>query len=159
EVLAMVGRAAAAGATTVLLQGGLNPALPWSFYTDLVRAVRRAYPGITPHFFSPPEIQQMVEVSGLTIRGGLEALQEAGQVSRPAGGAEILSEGVRRRISPKKGGPEAWLSVMREAHAIGLRSTATMMYGHVETAEDVIEHLESVRAVQDEALGRGQAGF
>ena len=81
------------GATTVLLQGGLNPAIPFSFYPDLVRAVRERFPEITPHFFSAPEVQQMAEVSGLTVKGVLQALQAAGQVTIPGGGAEVLSAG------------------------------------------------------------------
>ena len=147
------------GCTTVLLQGGLNPAIRWEFYPTLVRTLRDRFPEITPHFFSAPEIQQMVEVSGLDVRGVLSALRDAGQVSLPGGGAEILSERVRKRISPKKGGPETWLEVHRTAHELGLRSTATMMYGHVETAEDVLEHLESIRDLQDKALNEGNQGF
>ncbi len=158
-VLAHVQKAQDYGCTTVLLQGGLNPRIPWEFYPALIRAVRARYPAITPHFFSAPEIQQMVEVSGLDIRGVLTALREAGQVSLPGGGAEILSAHVRKRISPKKGGPEAWLDVHRIAHEVGLRSTATMMYGHVETEDDVIEHLESIRALQDKAIAEGSGGF
>ena len=147
------------GCTTVLLQGGLNPAIPWDFYPTLVRTLRERFPDITPHFFSAPEIQQMVEVSGMDIRGVLTALKGAGQVSLPGGGAEILSERVRKKISPKKGGPETWLDVHRIAHELGLRSTATMMYGHVETAEDVLTHLDSIRALQDKAQVEGNAGF
>jgi cyclic dehypoxanthinyl futalosine synthase len=158
-VLEHVAKAETYGCTTVLLQGGLNPQIPWEFYPALIRAVRARYPNITPHFFSAPEIQQMVEVSGMDIRGVLTALRDAGQVSLPGGGAEILSARVRRKISPKKGGPETWLDVHRVAHEVGLRSTATMMYGHVETAEDVLEHLESIRALQDKALAEGNAGF
>jgi len=152
-VMAMMERAHQLGATTVLLQGGLNPEIPWEFYPAIVREARRRYPGITPHFFSAPEIHQMVEVSGLPIRGVLDALYEAGQRTLPGGGAEILATRVRRRISIKKGGPEAWLDVHREAHRAGMRSTATMMYGHVETPAEVIEHLEYVRALQDETHG------
>ena len=159
QVLEHVEKARAYGCTTVLLQGGLNPSIPWEFYPRLVRSVREKYPDITPHFFSAPEIQQMVEVSGLDIRGVLTALRDAGQVSLPGGGAEILSARVRKKISPKKGGPETWLDVHRVAHEVGLRSTATMMYGHVETAEDILEHLESIRALQDKALAEGNAGF
>ena len=159
QVLGHVAKAESYGCTTVLLQGGLNPQVPWEFYPALIRAVRERYPRITPHFFSAPEIQQMVEVSGLDIRGVLSALKDAGQVSLPGGGAEILTARVRKRISPKKGGPETWLDVHRIAHELGLRSTATMMYGHVETAEDVLEHLESIRALQDKARAEGNAGF
>jgi cyclic dehypoxanthinyl futalosine synthase len=152
-VMKMMADADALGATTVLLQGGLNPEIPWSFYTSIVREARRRYPHITPHFFSAPEIHQMVEVSGLTMRGVLEALYEAGQKTLPGGGAEILASRVRKRISVKKGGPEAWLDVHRAAHAVGMRSTATMMYGHVETDAELIEHLGYVRELQDETHG------
>jgi cyclic dehypoxanthinyl futalosine synthase len=152
-VMAMMERANRVGATTVLLQGGLNPEIPWEFYPAIVREARRRYPHITPHFFSAPEIHQMVEVSGLSIRGVLEALREAGQRTLPGGGAEILARRVRKRISIKKGGPEAWLDVHRAAHQVGMRSTATMMYGHVETPAEVVEHLDYVRALQDETHG------
>jgi cyclic dehypoxanthinyl futalosine synthase len=152
-VMRMMATADRLGATTVLLQGGLNPAIPWEFYPTIVRESRRRYPNITPHFFSAPEIHQMVEVSGLSIRGVLEALYEAGQRTLPGGGAEILARRVRKRISVKKGGPEAWLDVHREAHRVGMRSTATMMYGHVETDEEIVEHLDYIRDLQDETRG------
>lgn len=152
-VMRMMEQADRLGATTVLLQGGLNPEIPWEFYTTIVREARRRYPHITPHFYSAPEIHQMVEVSGLSIRGVLEALFEAGQCTLPGGGAEILAKRVRRRISVKKGGPEAWLDVHREAHRVGMRSTATMMYGHVETNEEIVEHFDYIRDLQDETGG------
>ena len=152
-VMSMMEAADQVGATTVLLQGGLNPAIPWEFYPAIVREARQRYPHITPHFFSAPEIHQMAEVSGLPIRGVLEALYQAGQKTLPGGGAEILAKRVRRRISVKKGGPEAWLDVHREAHRVGMRSTATMMYGHVETDAEIVEHLDCVRALQDETGG------
>jgi dehypoxanthine futalosine cyclase len=152
-VMKMMAAADSLGATTVLLQGGLNPEIPWDFYTTIVREARARYPHITPHFFSAPEIHQMVEVSGLSIRGVLEALYAAGQRTLPGGGAEILATRVRKRISIKKGGPGAWLDVHREAHRVGMRSTATMMYGHVETDAELVEHLDYVRALQDETQG------
>lgn len=152
-VMKMMEDAKKLGATTVLLQGGLNPEIPWEFYTTIVREARRRYPEITPHFFSAPEIHQMVEVSGLSIRGVMDALYEAGQRTLPGGGAEILATRVRKRISVKKGGPEAWLDVHREAHRAGMRSTATMMYGHVETPEEIVEHFDYIRALQDETHG------
>ena len=152
-VMKMMADARALGATTVLLQGGLNPDIPWSFYTDIVRQARQRYPEITPHFFSAPEIHQMAQVSGLSIRGVLDALHEAGQRTLPGGGAEILAARVRKRISVKKGGPEAWLDVHREAHRAGMRSTATMMYGHVETPAEIVEHFDHIRTLQDETRG------
>ena len=153
SVMKMMAQADSLGATTVLLQGGLNPEIPWEFYPTIVREARARYPHITPHFFSAPEIHQMVEVSGKSIRGVLEALHEAGQRTLPGGGAEILATRVRKRISVKKGGPDAWLDVHRAAHQVGMRSTATMMYGHVETHAEIVEHLDYIRALQAETHG------
>jgi cyclic dehypoxanthinyl futalosine synthase len=153
QVMAKLEPAVARGATTVLLQGGHNPALPLDYYLDLVRETRRRFPAVLPHFFTASEIQTMAQVSGLPIPDILARLREAGQRTLPGGGAEILSTRVRQRISPKKGGPEAWLEVHREAHRAGLRSTATMMYGHVEQPDDVLDHLDAVRALQDETGG------
>lgn len=152
-VMNMMESARRVGATTVLLQGGLNPEIPWSFYTDIIRESRKRYPEITPHFFSAPEIHQMMEVSGLDMRGVLQALYDAGQRTLPGGGAEILATRVRKRISIKKGGPDTWLDVHRTAHQVGMRSTATMMYGHVETPAEVVEHFDYIRALQDETHG------
>ena len=153
QVIAKVERAAQMGATTVLLQGGHNADLPLDYYLSLVRAIRERFPQMTPHCFTASEVQTMVKVSGLTLREVLSRLKEAGQSTLPGGGAEILSERVRRRVSPKKGGPEAWLEVHRTAHELGFVSTATMMYGHVETEEDVVEHWENIRALQDQTRG------
>ncbi|HEU5321110.1 MAG TPA: cyclic dehypoxanthinyl futalosine synthase [Methylomirabilota bacterium] len=149
EVLAKVESAAGKGATTVLLQGGHNPALPLDYYLTLVRETRRRFPQVTPHFFTASEIQTMARVSGLTVGDVLDRLHEAGQRTLPGGGAEVLSERVRRRIEPKKGGPRAWLEVHEAAHRRGFKSTATMMYGHVEEADDLLDHLDAVRALQD----------
>ena len=113
----------------LLLQGGHNPALPLDYYLELVRETRRRFPSVTPHFFSASEILTMSEVAGKPVPEVLTLLKQAGQTSIPGGGAEVLSERTRRRIEPKKGGPEAWLVVHREAHRQGFRSTATMMYG------------------------------
>ncbi len=149
EVLAKVESAAAKGATTVLLQGGHNPALPLDYYLTLVRETRRRFPQVTPHFFTASEIQTMAAGAGLTVGDVLDRLGEAGQRTIPGGGAEVLSERVRQRIAPKKGGPQAWLEVHREAHRRGFRSTATMMYGHIEQPEDILDHLDAVRQLQD----------
>jgi len=149
EVLAKIEFAASKGATTVLLQGGHNPALPLQYYLDLVTETRRRFPQVTPHFFTASEIQTMAMVSQLTIGDVLDRLWEAGQRTIPGGGAEILSERVRTRIEPKKGGPAAWLDVHRDAHRRGFKSTATMMYGHVETPDDVVDHWEAIRELQD----------
>jgi cyclic dehypoxanthinyl futalosine synthase len=153
QVMAKIEPAVARGATTVLLQGGHNPALPLEYYLELIRETRRRFPGVLPHFFTASEIQTMAQVATLPVAAILARFREAGQRTLPGGGAEILSRRVRQRISPKKGGPEAWLEVHREAHRAGLRSTATMMYGHVEQPDDVLDHLDAVRALQDETGG------
>jgi len=153
EVLARIESAVNRGATTVLLQGGHNPALPLEYYVSLVRETLRRFPAVTPHFFTASEIQTIATVSGLTVGGVLDRLHEAGQRTLPGGGAEVLSSRVRTRIAPKKGGPEAWLEVHREAHRRGFKSTATMMYGHVEQVDDVLDHWDAVRELQDEHGG------
>ncbi len=153
EVLQKVEFAARKGATTVLLQGGHNPALPLEYYTTLVGETRRRFPQVTPHFFTASEIQTVARVSGLTVGDVLGRLYDAGQRTLPGGGAEVLSTRVRTRIEPKKGGPDAWLSVHREAHRRGFKSTATMMYGHVEEPDDLLDHLDAVRELQDEHAG------
>ena len=149
EMLETIGRAAELGATTVLMQGGVHPDLPLDYYVDMVRAVRQRYPQVTPHFWSAPEIQGIAQVSSLSVREVLLRLKEAGQTTIPGGGAEILSDRVRKKISHKKGTSETWLEVHKEAHALGFRTTATMMYGHLETQEDIVEHLDHVRELQD----------
>ena len=153
EVMAKVESAANHGATTVLLQGGHNPGLPLDYYLSLVSETRRRFPGVAPHFFSASEIQTMAQVEELPVAEVLARLKAAGQSSLPGGGAEVLSERVRKRIEPKKGGPSAWLDVHREAHRQGWKSTATMMYGHVETPDDILDHLDAIRALQDEHQG------
>lgn len=153
EMLDRIAPAVEQGATTVLMQGGVNESLPLDYYLDLVRGARERYPGVTPHFWSAVEIEGMAQVSGLSLGEVLQKLRDAGQDTLPGGGAEILSDRVRRKISHRKGGAEAWLRVHREAHRIGFRSTATMMYGHVETHADLVEHLLAVRTLQDEYGG------
>ena len=153
EVLGKIESAAARGATTVLLQGGHNPALPLDYYLTLVSETRRRFPQVTPHFFTASEIRTIADVASLTVAEVLERLWAAGQRTLPGGGAEVLSERVRRRIEPKKGGPAAWLDVHREAHRRGFKSTATMMYGHVEEVDDLLDHFDAIRALQDEHGG------
>ena len=153
QVMEKVRQAADLGATTVLLQGGHNPSIPFDYYLTLVRETRRKFPQVTPHFFTASEITTMAQVSGLSIREVLQRLKEAGQFTLPGGGAEILSDRIRRRLATKKGPAEAWLSVHREAHRLGFKSTATMMFGHIEEDEDILEHLDHIRSLQDETGG------
>jgi cyclic dehypoxanthinyl futalosine synthase len=153
EMIGRFKKAEARGVRTVLLQGGVNPALPLEYYTELVRRTRAEVPKIHPHFFSTSEIIGMSQVSGLSVPDVLIKLKEAGLNSIPGGGAEVLSDRVKKKISNKKGTSEDWLMVMREAHKLGYKTTATMMYGHLETDEDIIEHLEITRRLQDEYHG------
>ncbi len=155
KVMEMMGEAESKGVTTVLLQGGLNPKLPMEYYVDLVQESIRRFPGIHPHFFSAPEIMKMSQVSGLTVREVLTELQKAGLKTIPGGGSEILSNRVKHKLSRlfPKGKVDDWTEVHREAHRLGYRTTATMMYGHLEEDEDIIEHLEHVRCIQDETPG------
>lgn len=143
----------ARGVTTILLQGGVNPSLPLEYYRELVERTVKEVPGVHPHFFSTSEILGMAEVSGLTVPDVLKRLWDAGLRTIPGGGAEILSDRVKKKISSKKGTSADWLGVMREAHRLGYKSTATMMYGHLEQDEDIIEHLDVVRTLQDEYHG------
>ncbi len=153
EMIAKFREAAAAGVTTVLLQGGVNPALPFDYYLELVERTVREVPQIYPHFFSTSEILGMANVSGLSVREVLGRLWQAGLRSIPGGGAEILADRVKKKISHLKGTSADWLEVMREAHRLGFKSTATMMYGHLERDEEIIEHLDAVRSLQDEHQG------
>ena len=153
QVMEKVQRSVDLGATTVLLQGGHNPQIPLDYYISVVKETRRRFPQVTPHFFTASEVTMMAQVSGLSIREVLERLKEAGQFTLPGGGAEILSDRIRRRLATKKGPAEAWLSVHREAHKLGFKSTATMMFGHIEEDEDILEHLDHIRTLQDETSG------
>jgi cyclic dehypoxanthinyl futalosine synthase len=153
EMIANFKEAAVRGATTVLLQGGVNPALPFEYYVELVERTVKEVPQIFPHFFSTSEILVMTQVSGLSLPEVLRRLWDAGMRTIPGGGAEILSDRVKKKISSKKGTSADWLNVMREAHTIGYKTTATMMYGHLESDEDIIEHLDVIRKLQDEHRG------
>ncbi len=152
EVLEKVAWAAEQGATTVLLQGGVNPDLPYDYYLTLVRETVARFPDVTPHYWSAVEIQGMAEVAGKPLLAVLEDLWDAGQRTIPGGGAEILAPRVRKKLGVRKGSPEAWLEVHEVAHRVGFRTTATMMYGSIETPAELIEHLDRVRELQDRSL-------
>ncbi len=140
------------GGTQILIQGGLNPRLDLDYYTNLLKEIKSRF-DINVHGFSPPEICYIADRSDLTIRETLNILRHAGLDSIPGGGAEILSDRVKDIISPKKIRSERWLKVMEEAHRLGMKTTATMMFGSIETAEDIIEHLDAIRTLQDKTGG------
>ena len=153
QMMTQVAAAAAMGCTTVLMQGGLNPELPLEYYLDMVRTTRERFPGMTPHYWSAPEIYEMSKVSGLDYRGVCQALWDAGQRTLPGGGAEILTNEDRHRISPLKMNADEWIAILRAAQQVGFRGTATMMYGHGETVDGRVEHFQRVRDLQDETGG------
>ena len=144
---------AAEGGVQVLLQGGHHPKLGIDFYLNMLSHIRAKYPQINIHGFSPPEFNHFSEVFGLPVREVISKFIEAGLGSIPGGGGEILVDSVRDRIAPLKCKSDAWLEVMRQAHDLGLRSSATMMFGHVESLDDRIEHLGRLRDLQDETGG------
>jgi len=138
--------------TQVMLQGGINPDLKIDYYTNMFKEIKKKFT-IRIHSLSPPEVVYLSESSGLSIADTLTKLVSAGLDSLPGGGAEILVDAVRQRISPKKIGSGKWLEVMGEAHKLGMKTTATMMIGTVETVSDRIEHLQKIRDLQDRTGG------
>ena len=142
----------ALGGTALLMQGGHHPDLGVEYYEDLFSSIKARYP-IHLHALSPSEIQHAARRSKLTIPQALTRLRDAGLDSLPGGGAEILVDRVRKIISPKKTTSGEWLGIMREAQRLGMSTTATMMYGHVETVEERVEHMRRIRDLQDELHG------
>ncbi|SDK83557.1 de-hypoxanthine futalosine cyclase [Maridesulfovibrio ferrireducens] len=140
------------GGTQILMQGGHNPDLPLTYYEDMLRFIKDNYP-IHIHAFSPPEIVYFSELEGISVKEVLRRLIDAGLASIPGGGAEILVDEVRSRIAPNKCTTEQWLGVMETAHNMGIRTTATMMFGHEEQPADRIKHLLALREVQDRTSG------
>ncbi len=141
------------GGTEILMQGGTNPDLPFSYYTNLLREIKKRFPTIHMHSFSPAEIVKMSEVSGLSIKEVIQELKEAGLDSIPGGGAEILDDRIRMKISRLKGSWRQWMDVMQTAHRLGMSTTATMVIGFGETIEERIKHLLRIRQAQDETKG------
>jgi len=143
----------ALGGTQILMQGGHHPKLSLQWYLDLLSHIKSKFPSINIHGFSPSEFIHFREVFGLPLDEIISQFVKAGLGSIPGGGGEILVDRVRKRIAPLKAMSDDWLSVMDVAHRLGLKSTATMMFGHVESIEDRIEHLERVRAQQEKSGG------
>ena len=143
----------AVGGVQILMQGGHHPKLGFGWYINLLRHIREKYPHINIHGFSPPEFQHFAEVFGMPLREVIAKFKEAGLGSIPGGGGEILVDRVRQKISPLKIKSDEWLEVMQLAHELGLKSSATMMFGHVETIAERIEHLQRVRDQQEASGG------
>ena len=153
QVLARVKYAADQGATQIMIQGGVNPDLRIEWFETLFDRVRREHPNVDIHSLSVSEITGLAKVENMTPREVLTRLKAAGLKSLPGAGAEILVERVRKRISARKVTPQEWLGVMRDAHHLGMPTTATMMYGSIETDEERIEHMHVLRELQDETHG------
>ncbi|WP_124726961.1 cyclic dehypoxanthinyl futalosine synthase [Staphylospora marina] len=141
------------GGTEILMQGGTNPDLPLEYYTRLLRGIKERFPSIHIHSFSPAEVMKIKEVSGLSLSEVIRELKEAGLDSLPGGGAEILDDEIRRKISRLKGSWRDWMDVMQEAHRQNMHTTATMVIGFGETVEHRVKHLLRVREAQDETGG------
>ena len=148
----------ALGGDQLLLQGGLHPALDIKFYEELFGTLKRLYPEVRLHALGAPEVAHIARISGLDYRTTLERLVAAGLDSLPGAGAEILTDRVRRAISPAKPSVDAWLEVMHEAHLMNLPTSATMMYGHIESIEERVEHLLRIRELQSR-VPEGNWGF
>ena len=153
ELAQKVGETVELGGYQILLQGGMNPDLPLSFYEDMLRYLKAEFPTVAIHGFSPTEVWYLGEDTGLGVAEVVRRLVAAGLDSIPGGGAEILTDHMREWVSPRKCTADQWLAVMREAHAQGLRTTATMMFGQGEDLDERIEHLEKIRALQDDTGG------
>lgn len=138
------------GGRQLLLQGGLNPRLKLSFYVDLFSTLKRRFPDLKLHTLGPPEVAYIAKMEKTDYRTVLEKLIEAGLDSLPGAGAEILVDRVRKQISPGKCNADTWIEVMRQAHKLNITTSATMMYGHIETIEERIEHLVKLRTLQAE---------
>jgi menaquinone biosynthesis protein, SCO4550 family len=153
EIYAKIDEMLELGGTGVLLQGGLHPDLRIEYYESLLRALKLRYPQVHLHCFSAPEVLNIAEVSGLSLRDTIARLRDAGLDSIPGGGAEILDDEVRARIARLKCTSGEWVEVHRTAHTLGLRTTATMMFGCGEEFRHRVSHLDRVRSLQDETGG------
>jgi cyclic dehypoxanthinyl futalosine synthase len=152
-LLTKVEETVALGGDQILMQGGLHPTLPLEWYEELLRDIKDRFPQVNIHGFSPPEIHHFTKVSKRPLREVLERLAQAGLGSLPGGGGEILVDRVRSAMTRGKVLTDDWLDVHREWHRLGGKSTATMMYGHIETLAERVEHLERLRDLQDETGG------
>ena len=153
EILKKVEEAVRMGATQIMLQGGLNPELGVEWFENLFSIIKKIFPMVHLHSLSPPEIVFISRKDGMSIREVLDRLRNSGLDSLPGGGAEILVDRVRKIISPNKCSSDEWLKVMKIAHELGLPTTATMMFGHIETRRDIVEHLFKIRDLQEKTRG------
>ncbi len=143
----------AIGGTQILFQGGVHPKLKIEWYEELVEWIHKHYPSITIHGFSAVEIDYIAKISKISYKEVLQRLHDKGLFSMPGAGAEVLSERVRKVIAPKKLSSDEWIAIHRAAHEVGIKTTATMMFGSVDNEEDIVEHFRRIRELQDETGG------
>ncbi|MFP3868823.1 MAG: aminofutalosine synthase MqnE [Desulfobacteraceae bacterium] len=153
QILAKVRERLAEPITELHIVGGLHPGLPFSYYLEMVKGIKDIRPQVHIQAFTAVEIAHLAKIAGLDVTDTLEALKEAGLGSLPGGGAEVFSPRIRQALCPRKLSPEGWLEVAQTAHRLGLKSNATMLYGHIETIEERVDHLLRLRAAQDESGG------
>jgi len=152
EILAKVDEAVKLGATQILIQGGLNPEIPIEYFEEMLRKVKQRF-HVQMHAFSPPEIVHIAKLYGASIKETISRLHEAGLDSIPGGGAEILDDRVRKSVSPNKIGWRQWEEVMLAAQSLGIPTTATMVFGHIETLEERVKHIIRIRRMQEKFNG------
>ena len=153
EIGAKIEELIAIGGTQILFQGGVHPKLKIEWYEDLVEFIAKKYPSVTIHGFSAIEIDYIAKISKISTLEVLKRLKDKGLYSMPGAGAEILSDRVRELVAPKKCDTATWLRIHKEAHSVGVKTTATMMFGTVETTREIVEHWEHIRRLQDETGG------
>ena len=153
EIGAKIEELIAIGGTQILFQGGVHPKLKIEWYEDLVEFIAKKYPSVTIHGFSAIEIDYIAKISKISTLEVLKRLKDKGLYSMPGAGAEILSDRVRELVAPKKCDTATWLRIHKEAHSVGVKTTATMMFGTVETTHEIVEHWEYIRRLQDETGG------
>ena len=153
EIGAKIEELIAIGGTQILFQGGVHPKLKIEWYEDLVEFIAKKYPSVTIHGFSAIEIDYIAKISKISTLEVLKRLKNKGLYSMPGAGAEILSDRVRELVAPKKCDTATWLRIHKEAHSVGVKTTATMMFGTVETTREIVEHWDHIRRLQDETGG------
>lgn len=159
EVVAEVGRRYVPGITELHMSSGHHPTRPWAYYPEMVRGLRAAYPELQVKAFTAAEIRHLSRIARRPTLDVLRELQEAGLSAMPGGGAEIFAERVRWQIAKNKVKSDEWLNIHREAHSLGMRTNATMLYGHIETLEERLDHMHRLRELQDRSLADFGGGF
>lgn len=153
EILAKAQEAVEQGARELHIVGGLHPTWPFEYYLEMVRELKNAFPRVHIKAFTAVEVEHMARLSGLEIEEVLSRLREAGLDSMPGGGAEVFSRRVREALCPKKTSSEDWLKIHKKAHRLGIKTNCTLLYGHMETLQERVEHLIRLRQAQEEAPG------